>query len=180
MTEQGTLVVCQREDEFADMYPEFAPEPIVVRCERSATVLWEDDGDPEGQYEHGHAMVVCTEHAFEMMQYMLAHGEDFSCRALTVEDRNMFLAGAEFAEAQALSFRAAELAYHEGFAEAGLATPEMSPQLFDVGWEWAMAKRVQLLLGDEEAAEEARQEREDARDWEQEQRNGNLHGRNVL
>jgi hypothetical protein len=180
MSEQGPQVTCQREDEFDDMYPEFAPEPIVVRCERSATVLWEDDGDPEGEYEHGHAMCVCTEHAFEMMQYTLAHGEDFSCRALTIEDRNMFLAGAEFAEAQALSFHIAEIAYHEGFAEAGLATPEFSPQMFDVGWEWAMAKRIQLLMDDEDAREEARQEREHARDWEQEQRNGNLHGRNVL
>jgi len=148
MSDTERAVLCQREDEFDDMYPEFAPEPIIVKCERSATVLWEDDGDPEGEYVHGHAMCVCTEHAFEMMQYTLAHGEDFSCRALSQHDRDLFMAGTAFAEAQELSFHIAEIAYHEGFVEAGLATPEFSPQMFIVGWEWAMAKRVQLLLMD--------------------------------
>jgi len=176
MTEQGAQVVCQREDQHNDMYPEFSPEPIVVRCERSATVLWEDDGDPEGEYVHAHAMCVCTEHAFEMMQYTLAHGEDFSCRALTPEDRNLFMAGAAFAEQQELTFRMAELAFHEDFLAAGLATPESSPQMFDVGWEWTMARRVQELMD----SEEARWAREEGKDWEEEQRNGNLHGRNVL
>jgi len=176
MSEQGALVMCQREDEHDDMYPEFAPEPIVVPCPRSATVLWEDDGDPQGEYEHGHAMVVCTEHAFEMMQYTLAQGEDFSCRALTPEDRNLFMAGAAFAETQELTLRMAEVAYHDDFLVAGLATPEYSPQMFDVGWEWTMARRVQELVN----SEEARWARREARDWADEQGNGNLHGRNVL
>jgi hypothetical protein len=33
----STVHQCEHEDAYDDMYPEFAPEPIVVRCEAPAT-----------------------------------------------------------------------------------------------------------------------------------------------
>jgi len=140
--EQET-VKCQRFDEHDDMYPEFAPEPIVVRCEHEATVLWEDDS------ERGVAgMVVCTHHAIEQMTYTLAHHEEFSIRSLTTTDRKMYLAGQTYAEEQELTQRQALIAYNDCWIEAGLMTPEHSAQLFDIGWEWAMMRRCSEMIRD--------------------------------
>lgn len=61
---------CQHEDYYDDMYPEFAPEPIVVRCDQVATHCWtfsQDMADEGGFPTRGVREVVrvwsCTEHA---------------------------------------------------------------------------------------------------------------------
>jgi hypothetical protein len=61
---------CQGEDMHDDMYPEFAPEPIVVPCRNQATHHWmvaEDAADEGGYPKAGVREVVhvwaCAEHA---------------------------------------------------------------------------------------------------------------------
>lgn len=63
---------CQFEAYHDDMYPEFAPEPIVIRCEAQSThhmVTVEDAADDGGYPKRGVREVVhtwlCTDHAVE-------------------------------------------------------------------------------------------------------------------
>jgi hypothetical protein len=61
---------CQHEDAFDDMYPEFAPDPIVVPCQKPHRVHWrvaEDVADEGGYPVKGMREVVnvfaCEDHA---------------------------------------------------------------------------------------------------------------------
>jgi len=151
-------VVCQRVDSFTDMYPEFAPAPIIVRCERPAVVLWTDQPG-------GDSMVVCTEHAGEMLAYCAQHQEGFAVRLLGQRDREQFIAGEAYARQQHLDEDTALRACHEGTLAAGLHTPEHSPEMFDVGWEWELSRRVSAIV----FAAEERMELQEQALYEQEQ-----------
>jgi hypothetical protein len=133
-------VICHNVDHHDDMYPEFAPEPIVVACRKPAVALfvW-DYEDPEGPTTD----VLCSEHTFERMTWALEGGRRFVARALLAEDRDEYLAGRSHALAAEVTdgqFRTATLAPELG--EAGLWTPDNTSELFDVGWAWAMTERV--------------------------------------
>lgn len=66
---------CQYESYHDDMYPEFAPEPIVIKCGERATHHWryaEDAADEEGWPKRGVREVMhiwaCTAHAAEYQE----------------------------------------------------------------------------------------------------------------
>jgi hypothetical protein len=61
---------CQHETYHDDMYPEFAPEPIVLRCDARATVhhliaedVADDGGWPRGGVREVVHIWACQEHA---------------------------------------------------------------------------------------------------------------------
>lgn len=141
-------VICQREDHFADMYPEFAPDPIVVKCERPAVVYLEEDAGALSPTPE--SWVVCQKHALEMVEHCFGESVGFRMRTLTDEDRREYVKGTHHALTTEITDHQALVAAHEGFLEAGLHTPEHSTELFDAGWEWAMAGRVARMVWVEE------------------------------
>jgi len=152
MTNEPNEVVCQRQDQFADMYPEFAPAPIVVKCDKPAVALWTDQPG-------GDSMVVCADHAGEMLAYCAKHKEGFIVRLLGQRDYEQFRAGEAYANRQHLNEDIAMRAFHEGLLASGLHTPEHSPELFDVGWEWTLMHRIVAIVT---AAEERMELQEQA------------------
>lgn len=132
-------VLCHNVDTHRDMYPEFAPDPIVIACRRPAAALfvWEFE-DPDGPTSD----VLCAEHTFERMTWALQGGRDFVARALRAEDRTEYLAGVAHARNETITDAQFLTASHEGTGEAGLWTPDDSSELFDVGWAWAMTERI--------------------------------------
>ena len=88
---RNTTMRCQHDSYFDDMYPGFAPEPIVVRCEKQATHRWtfsEDAADQEGWPRRGVREVVhvwtCAEHAEEVDPALTEWGP-FNAKLLRTE-----------------------------------------------------------------------------------------------
>jgi len=69
-------------------------------------------------------------------------GDDFVLRLLTATDRERYQAGVVYATNQPVTMEQATRAVWQGLDEAGLATPEHSPEAFDCGWEFTMTNRV--------------------------------------
>jgi len=138
MTDQPE-VTCQRQDIHDDMYPEFAPVALTDQCAKPALMLWTDQPG-------GDSMVVCADHALEMLTYCAEHNEAFAVRLLGQRDREQYLAGQSYARQQHLDEDLAMRAHYEGTLEAGLHTPQHSPELFDVGWEWELSARIAAIV----------------------------------
>lgn len=136
-----TTVTCEWVDCHEDMYREFAPESVVVACQKDAVayVTCTDSGQygPEVS-DWG----VCWEHATVLVESTIEEGGACEIRTLTDDDRRDYLAGAELGRTVEVTGDQLFGASHVGLAEVGLTTPEGSSLLFDLGWTNALWQRA--------------------------------------
>jgi hypothetical protein len=136
-----TDITCLSVEYHDDMYPEFAPQPIEVACSKPAEVLWvvTEDGYTE-------AMVLCESHAYHRFSHAVESRQPFRMRLLGDTDRRDFRAGESYANFTDIGEHQAQVAHYQGWLEAGFCTPDHSSEVFDIGWEWTMIRRVQTIL----------------------------------
>ena len=140
-----TPIICHFTDYHDDMYPEFAPEPIIESCTNIALCLVEE----EDNEMHAGGLLVCGAHALQMVTEIIEETGPFTARTLTDHDMAMYRAGVSFARHQPITSRQALIASHEDWAAAGIYPPEHSGQLFTIGWERTLIGRLQDEFGED-------------------------------
>lgn len=151
MPDRITEVVCRFEEHHPDMYPEFAPDPIVIACKERATVFVEVStaSDPDR-----FRTVTCLEHARMILEDVIGDRGQGLARVLGDEDRRQFVTGWNDASAVEMTPRQAMIVCHEDVGAAELATPEYGHELYDLGWELRIEQRAAAIYEDHDLHDE--------------------------
>jgi len=141
-------VICAHVEYYADMYPEFARDPIVIRCEDEAVVVWSDSGEPEWG-EEAFDVVLCAAHACARLKHYAGGNVSFGMYSLLPEHKALYLAGVRRANVTPMTLEQAVLMSHVGLEEAGLLAREEHADPWDLGYSDAMEARCAALLENE-------------------------------
>lgn len=142
MSEQ---VICAHVEYHQDMYPEFAPGPIVVRCTDEAVVVWTDGGEPEWG-EEAFEVVLCSAHAAKRLAHYAGGTVEFGMYSLTPDHRQLYLDGVRRAETMPLTEDQATAIVYTGIEEAGLLPAEEHADPWLLGYSYTLEWRAAAVV----------------------------------